>query len=263
MDPIKLSTVLMAGFLAISSAGASAQTPDEIRALQHRLANYGVKSATGRLDAATRAAIEAYQRDWHLEVSGEIDQDLMDRMARRHPDTKPQWRTVANQACKVWNARPVAQEIITWDGQCVDGVAQGRGKLQLTWQYRGRRLGISFDGEYRNGRANGLGTITYSNGDRFAGHFENGKRHGEGVFAWVGGTYYKGQFENGLRHGLGLVVFPKGDRYEGQWQHGKPHGAGTFTTSDGVAEKREWRNGCSMLNGSLRWLFVRQQDCRS
>ena len=263
MGLTKLSLVLLAGVLTVSSASSFAQTPDEIRALQHRLGDYGVTSATGRLDAATRSAIEAYQRDWHLEVSGEIEEDLISRLARTHPDTKPQWRAVANQACKVWNERPVAQEIITWDGECVDGIASGRGKLQLSWQYRGRRLGISFDGEYQNGRANGLGTITYSNGDRYAGQFENGRRHGEGVFAWVGGTYYKGQFDNGLRHGGGLVVFPKGDRYEGQWRKGKPHGAGTFTTADGVAEKREWRNGCSMLNGSLRWLFVRQQDCRS
>ncbi|MEM6496476.1 MAG: peptidoglycan-binding protein, partial [Pseudomonadota bacterium] len=227
MGLMKFHIVLVGSFLAMCSAHVSAQTQDEIRALQHRLANYGVKSATGRLDAATRAAIEAYQRDWHLEVTGEINRELMARLARTHSETRPQWRSAANRACKVWNARPVAQEIITWDGKCVDGVASGRGKLQLTWKYRGRRLGISFDGEYRNGRANGLGTITYSNGDRFAGRFENGKRHGDGVFAWVGGTYYKGQFENGLRHGRGLVVFPKGDRYEGQWRKGKPHGTGT------------------------------------
>lgn len=249
--------------LVVTGTHVAAQSPDQIRSVQQRLGNYGVKVASGRLDTVTRAAIETYQRDWHLEVSGDVDADLVARLERKHPVTQPQWTTVANRECKVWNARPVAQEIIVWDGKCDGGVASGRGKLQLTWQYRGRRLGISFDGEYRHGRANGLGTIVYSNGDRFAGQFENGKRHGEGVFAWVGGTYYKGQFQSGLRHGQGKVVFPKGDRYEGQWHRGKPHGSGTFTSANGTAEQREWRNGCSMLDGSLRWLFVSREDCRS
>ncbi len=263
LPPLGQIIALVVLVIIATGLAAQAQSPDQIRSVQQRLANYGVTAASGQLNEATVAAIKAYQRDWHLEVSGKVDAELVSRLERSHPQTKPQWTTVANQECKVWNARPVAQEIIIWDGTCIDGIATGRGKLKLTWQYRGRRLGIAFDGEYRNGRANGLGTIVYSNGDRFAGRFENGKRHGEGVFAWVGGTYYKGEFLNGLRHGQGKVVFPKGDQYDGRWQSGKPHGQGTFTAADGTREQREWRHGCSMLNGSLRWLFVNREDCNS
>lgn len=240
---------------------ASAQSPADIRLVQEKLSDYGVTRAHGVLDAPTRAAIHAYQRDWQLLQTGKISPELIARLRGEHDATRPQWSNVDNQDCRVWNERPSARDSVTWVGACEGGTAAGKGLLQWRWMKNGQTLTFTYEGDYKRGRAEGLGLMTYASGDRYAGQFKNGHRHGLGLFIWTNGARYQGQFKSGLRQGRGRILFASGDIYDGQWDNGRPHGAGVYRPLDGMAEVRRWNRGCSTLHGKHRWLFTSRSAC--
>ena len=41
-----------------------------------------------------------------------------------------------------------------------------------------------------------LGTYTYANGDRYDGEWTDGKRNGMGTYTWANGQKFVGQFVN-------------------------------------------------------------------
>ena len=41
-------------------------------------------------------------------------------------------------------------------------------------------------------------------GDRYDGEFTQGKEEGLGIFTWADGTTYEGHWQNGQKHGIGL-----------------------------------------------------------
>lgn len=83
---------------------------------------------------------------------------------------RPDWITVTNQVCKVWNPRPVPNESVTWSGACVDGFASGEGVLR--WTVDGR-LDATYEGRYANGKRNGRGVLILSDGRRIEGDWFN------------------------------------------------------------------------------------------
>lgn len=53
---------------------------------------------------------------------------------------------------------------------------------------KGENVWIKYEGEFKNGKMNGFGTIYFENGDKYRGFFKDGLIHGEG-------SYYK-EIEN-------------------------------------------------------------------
>ena len=98
-------------------------------------------------------------------------------------------------------------------------------------------------GELKNGKKNGLGVCTYSNGDIYQGMYKNDELHGLGVYKFAGGSVYEGAFENSNRHGQGVRRFANGDVYEGAWENNKMHGRGVYRYANGRVERGLFRDG--------------------
>jgi len=100
-----------------------------------------------------------------------------------------------------------------------------------------KKVQPKYEGEITNGKPNGQGTQTWSNGDKYVGEWKDGKEHGHGTYILFDGTKYVGEYKNGLYHGQGTLTSEKGDfegdRYVGEFKEGKKHGQGTYTWSDG------------------------------
>ncbi len=90
-----------------------------------------------------------------------------------------------------------------------------------------------YEGEWENDLKHGSGLEVLSNGNRYDGHFLNGKPEGVGTFTWTNGEVYEGEWKNGLKHGSGMWRGVKGESYIGEWKNGKADGYGVHT----------WRNG--------------------
>ena len=106
--------------------------------------------------------------------------------------------------------------------------------------------GYKYVGEWRNGKQNGQGTVTFSApsphaGLKYVGEYRDGKPHGQGTLTFsaphkLAGEKQVGEFRNGKLHGQGTLTFSAphksaGEKYVGEFRDGKRNGQGTATFS--------------------------------
>lgn len=157
------------------------------------------------------------------------------------------------------------------------GKPHGTGKLV----YRGKK-GV-YEGEWKQGRWNGIGKHSKPNGDVYEGQFIDNLYHGEGMFKYheskrrfegqyvmgervkgtmryADGSVFKGQFYHGRRHGRGSYTFKDGSRYKGDFVKDLMQGIGELRFRDGSKYVGEWKRGkhdgmgnMYSLDGVLCW----------
>lgn len=114
--------------------------------------------------------------------------------------------------------------------------------------------GAEYVGEFRDGKPDGIGTITLPNGNKFNGEYRDGRLNGRGMFTSSDGTTYIGEYRDGKRDGWGKQFFPDGRVIEGSIRGGRLDGWAKISLRDGryvVGEFREDRpNGRVELIGS-------------
>ena len=103
------------------------------------------------------------------------------------------WVADDKTGCKIWDAAPDPAEKITWSGKCEAGMADGQGILQF---YIGGKPGARYEGEMRNGRADGHGVNVQPDGTRYEGGWRNNAASGQGVYTKAG-VRYEGKWFNG------------------------------------------------------------------
>jgi len=64
----------------------------------------------------------------------------------------------------------------TYDGQCKDGLANGKGTSKGEDEY---------SGTFKNGLPDGKGKYTFKNGDIYDGYWSNGLKNGQGKFSYT------------------------------------------------------------------------------
>ena len=79
---------------------------------------------------------------------------------------------------------------------------------------------ITYEGGMLHGRMDGMGTMTFDNGDT-----------------------YKGQFKDGAFNGSGTFTSKDGWTYEGNFVNGEPDGEGTLTTEDSIVYQGVFKQG--------------------
>ena len=129
-----------------------------------------------------------------------------------------------------------------FEGNFVDGRFEGVGR----YYYKNGRF---FIGNYKNGFREGKGIIYYENGKvMFESNYVEDRREGPGKFVCEDGSYYIGSFENGLFNGKGREYYSNGKpRYKGDYVDGKREGKGKYIWRDGEYyvghEKNDLRHG--------------------
>ena len=126
--------------------------------------------------------------------------------------------TIADKnGCKVYNPNPQEDESILWNGPCSDGFANGSGVLD--W-YIGDQLEERYEGELKQGWA-----------------------EGQGIYISRRGVRYEGNWKKSMQEGKGKVQNPDGSIYQGEWKAGKPHGWGVYRAPGGETVEGEWEDG--------------------
>ena len=82
----------------------------------------------------------------------------------------PRFLADPKTGCKVWDPAPEPKEAVHWSGPCKNGLAEGRGTLQ--WTLNGKPSD-SYEGEYRAGKRNGHGVVTYRSGEKIEGEWRD------------------------------------------------------------------------------------------
>lgn len=64
-----------------------------------------------------------------------------------------------------------------------------------------------------------LGTYSTDDGDKYVGEFRDGKYDGKGTLTYADGAYYIGDFKDGRQHGVGIYTSANGKVIEGDWKY--------------------------------------------
>ena len=83
----------------------------------------------------------------------------------------------------------------------------------------------------------GVGILTYSDGDKYEGEWKDGQKNGQGTYTWSNGNKYVGEFKNGIQHGQGTLTFPNGKKFKGKWKDGKPWNGTVYDKDGNVTSK--------------------------
>jgi hypothetical protein len=162
--------------------------------------------------------------------------------------------------CKVFT-NFTKDKTIKWNGQCVNGFADGLGasehfvlgKLILTADgnySQGKMLlgtligtnGYKYVGEFKDVKFHGQGTMTAANGDKYVGEFKDSKFNGQGISTYANGDKYVGEFKDGKANGQGTFIYANVGKYVGEFNDGKRNGQGIFTLSNGGGFNGEWKD---------------------
>ena len=145
-------------------------------------AGFDAGPVDGKFGPKTRRAIQAWQRANGHAGTGYLTRDqLRSILTEATPEPfGPNWIVTANQPCQLYNPNPEPGESVTWSGACVNGKASGKGRF--IWHHS---AGVDvYDGEYRDGKPHGYGTVTWADGTRFEGQWRNGCFEKDGQIAW-------------------------------------------------------------------------------
>ncbi len=143
--------------------------------------------------------------------------------------------------------------------QCLSGNCNnGKGKYDYGW--------CVYEGEFKNGKMDGTGTIDYGEGEKYIGEFSKGKENGKGKLYHKDGTEEEVQFTDGVRarksqtitpvvekptegcvngdceNGTGTYIFPSGNKYTGQFKNYTREGNGIAWMANGDRFEGIFRN---------------------
>jgi hypothetical protein len=138
--------------------------------------------------------------------------------------------------------------------QATNGLAMQKAALAgTTADSTGMTLGTAalaegaYGGQLYNGTAQGVGALSYKNGDLYAGQFDEGKVAGRGVVTFANksnGYGYSGQFADGGYNGFGVYYLSNGWRFEGTFKKNQLDGLGAKIDPTGkVVEQGTYDNG--------------------
>jgi len=129
----------------------------------------------------------------------------------------------------------------------------------IKWKTFGNeKLQPKYEGEIKNGEMDGLGFMTYLYGEKsVVGEWKNGKewntkhtkkdgkRNGQGTMTYSDGDKYVGEYKNGKENGQGTYTFSNGDKYAGEYKDGKI-----------------WNGTEYDKDGNIEWKFVKGKMIR-
>ena len=174
------------------------------------------------------------------------------------PPNTAGWIADARTGCRVWTSA-VEGATFSWNGPCPNGIANGHGVLQ--WYRNGQPINLRYEGERRDGKANGQGVQVTENGIRYQGEFREGLRSGRGSYTQPNGDRYDGEWFGNKFHGRGTFVWANGSRFEGEWRDNRPNGYGALKKADGNSYVGTWSNGCFKQGSREQAINASAKDC--
>jgi len=173
---------------------------------------------------------------------------------------RSRWQGTINTECRVWNPDPKANETLTWSGACVNGRAEGTGVVVARFPENGAWKEERYEGEMKNGKQHGQGTLYYAEGGLFTGLFVEDNPY-SGRREFPDGSRYEGTFLNNEFDGNGRYTYRDGSYYAGEFKRNLPNGNGALHLQGKQPISGHWTNGC--LKEGNRWAVagVSKQTC--
>ena len=141
----------------------------------------------------------------------------------------PEEERVFTWIARAGKARVTYNSGAVYEGEFNDEkMKHGQGKY--TWMAASEEEGAegeqvvsaTYEGEYKDGKRDGVGTMTYPNGDVYTGEWKESKMHGVGTYKYkASDDIYSGAYVEGLKEGAGTYEFGKcKSKLDGMWEGG-------------------------------------------
>ena len=138
----------------------------------------------------------------------------------------------------------IIQGEFSYEGEWINGKREGLGILIK------KDLAI-FIGEFIEDKVNGFGKLIEENGDEYIGYWKNSQAYGLGIYNKKNIISYKGWWKKDKQNGFGIEKWPKLEYY-GEFINGNKEGLGVLNIKDGIYEG-EMKDG--NLNGIGCFIF--------
>jgi hypothetical protein len=188
---------------------------------------------------------------------------------------------VEKKGCLVWNPAPQVDEEVIWDGECLNGYAEGKGTLKFST----KDMEQSYIGEMSKGKQQGEGTFQWLKHDKacddedniyycyksFVGDFNDNKRV-KGTYTLINGT--KISFKNTnermswVRDQNQCLVWNEGNPllektiWTGQCEDGYASGKGTVTMIRSEPKKNKISAKVECIGQLKQGKLDGQNDCK-
>lgn len=135
-----------------------------------------------------------------------------------------------------------------YNGEVKEGQANGQGSINIDGK-------VKYKGNFVNNVPSGNGRLEdLEKKYVYEGDFLDGKKNGRGKIEFTeGGVVYEGEFVNDKYEGQGKLVYPGEFEYEGSFKNNKFDGEGTMKYDDGRKYDGEFRNGVKDGQGKFTW----------
>jgi len=110
------------------------------------------------------------------------------------------------------------------------------------------RFGFKYEGEFKNDKFYGHGTITFPDGEKYVGDWKDNEYNGQGTFTFRDGKKYAGEFKDGKLNGLGTQTFSDDAKYIGEFKDDRWNGKGVFFNINDEIQSGTWVNGIFKKN---------------
>lgn len=118
--------------------------------------------------------------------------------------------------------------VYNYTGEIVDGKPNGYGVATYS-----NGTVTRYVGQFVNGFYSGKGVLLFENGSFSAGNWLNGKLSGKGGYTTEGGAFYAGDLANGMRNGAGILVYKDNSFVKGYYKDDKLNGRCVNVWTDG------------------------------
>lgn len=88
--------------------------------------------------------------------------------------------------------------------------------------------GYLYEGEFKNNKKDGYGTIIWKDGCRYQGEFKNNQMDGYGMIEFPGNNFYQGEVKGGKMEGFGEFFWNDKRKYIGHYKNDKRNGFGIY-----------------------------------
>ena len=100
-----------------------------------------------------------------------------------------------------------------------------------------------YEGDFKNGKKDGKGTMTYKNEYIYEGNWKDGKRDGKGIYLnKTNKDKYEGDFKLDKAEGKGVADYDNGDKYEGDYKDWNKDGKGIYYYNNGDKYEGDFKN---------------------
>lgn len=140
----------------------------------------------------------------------------------------------------------IIEDDSTYEGEWKNGKRDGLGILCF-------KDVSKYIGEFKDGKVDGFGKLWHEDGDVYTGYWKEFQVQGIGIYQTIRDASYSGYWDKDKQSGFGIEKWPRGSNYIGEYSEGNKEGYGMLNFEGNGGYEGEFKEGS--INGVGTFYF--------